>query len=261
VVEITSFKEDITVKHFDRPGLEGFIYNNIFSPSLFQSIKSSVNSILHRPDTKTYLTHGTTFKIEDQHKKIISHAQNARYQVVLFDLTFLKGWYHQTPNTIKKWSTDTLKTTISPVFYKCIETIENLEPLSNDKESWIFYRLHFNYLDTLNYLTLHLDSAPNITKHIEGYIDHRGARMYSLTTYLYDHVEGFGGELWTPYGFVYKPKANSAILLNGHQALHGVTQNIDNKPRLAFTIRLVHKDDLFLPGSPDKFLYDVSTNL
>ena len=69
-----------------------------------------------------------------------------------------------------------------------------------------------------------------------------------------------GGELWSPNGFVFKPKENSALLVNGHQAIHGVNVNMNTEPRLAFTLRIAHKDDLFLPGSKDKFLYDVTQN-
>ena len=255
------FKEDIKVCHWDKPGLEGFIYYDIFEPSFFTTIKRLVSSTLALGDTKTYLTHATTFNEGGENKKIISHAQNAREQCVIYDLSFNKNWYHQTSDTIKQWADDTLQKSISPVFYKCMKTIENLEPLSNEKESWIFHRCHINYLDSYQYLALHTDAAMQLTKPIEGSLDHTKARMYSFTCYLHDNVPGLGGEIWTPYGFCFKPKENSGILLNGHQAIHGVTQNTGPNPRLAFTFRLVHKDDLFLPGSPDKFLYDVSNNV
>jgi hypothetical protein len=51
------------------------------------------------------------------------------------------------------------------------------------------------------------------------------------------------------------------IIINGHQAVHGVTQNMDSSPRMAFTIRVAHKDDLLLPGHASKFLYNVEENL
>ena len=31
----------------------------------------------------------------------------------------------------------------------------------------------------------------------------------------------------------------------------------DGKPLLAFTVRWAHKDDLYLPGHPDKTLYNL----
>ena len=255
------FKEEIKVSHWDKPGLEGFIYKDVFEPFFFNSIKKQVNSILDLGETKTYLTHGTTFSVNGSTKKIISHAQNAREQCVIHDLSLNKEWYYQTTDTIKQWSDDTIQKTISPVFYKCIKVIENLEPLSEDKGSWVFHRGHINYLESYKYLSLHLDTAMQLTKHFPGSLDHSMARMYSITCYLYDHDDGLGGELFTPYGFCYHPKANTALLIKGHRSIHGVTQNIDKVPRLAFTFRLAHKDDLFLPGSPDQFLYDVSSNV
>lgn len=258
---IEYFKEDIEVCHWDKPGLEGFIYHDIFEPSFFNNIKKLVRSTLELGDTKTYLTHATTFSIGGEDRKIISHAQNAREQCVIYDLSFNKQWYYQTTDTIKSWADDTLQKSISPVFYKCMKVLENLEPLSLDKDSWIFYRCHINYLESQKYLALHTDAAMQLTKSFPNSLDHSQSRMYSFTCYLYDHVDNLGGEIWTPYGFAFKPKANSAVMIKGHQAIHGVTQNIDQTPRLAFTFRLVHKDDLFLPGSPDKFLYDISGNL
>lgn len=262
MTKIEYFKEDIKVCHWDKSGLEGFIYYDVFEPLFFNSIKKLVNSVLGLADTKTYLTHGTTFDVGGQNRRIISHAQNDREQCVIFDLSFNKEWYYQTNDTIKQWADATLQKSISPIFYKCVKTLEDIEPLSEDKGNWVFYRCHINYLETYKYLSLHTDSAMQLTKPVPGVLDHSRARMRSLTCYLYDNEEGSGGEIWTPYGFSFRPKANAAILLlNGHDAIHGVTQNIDKTPRLAFTFRLAHKDDLFLPGSPDKFLYDVSKNV
>lgn len=261
MTKIEYFKEDIKVCHWDKPGLEGFIYHDIFEPSFFTTIKKLVNSTLALGETKTYLTHATTFNIDGQGKKIVSHAQSAREQCVIYDISFNRQWYFQTNDTIKSWADNTLQKTISPVFYKCMKVLETLDPLSQEKDSWVFYRCHINYLASFEHLALHMDAAMQLTKPFADSLDHSKARMYSFTCYLYDHIDGLGGEIWTPYGFVFKPKANSGIMIKGHQAIHGVTQNIDSTPRLAFTFRLAHKDDLFLPGSPDKFLYDVSSNL
>lgn len=81
-------------------------------------------------------------------------------------------------------------------------------------------------------------------------------RLKSITFYLYDHVEGEGGEFWTPTGFVYKPKVNTALLINGNQVMHGVTQHVGPYPREAFTFRVYHKNDLHLMGDPAKFLFN-----
>lgn len=263
-MDIIEFEEKITVPHFNRIPLKGFIYNDVFEPVFFNTVRNTVKSYLDEGKTTTYLTHSTTFKIDGKSKKIISHAQNNREQVVIYDITFLEDYYHQTTETIKKWADDSIKKAVSPVFYKVIKTIENLTPFVDEKDDWIFYRLHLNYLTQGKYLLTHIDSAPNLTnaKLNDKTTDHRDARMASLTFYLYDHKPGLGGELWTPYGFVYKPKANSMINLNGHQAYHGVNENLDSTPRYAFTVRACHKDDLYLPGSPDKLLYNnISDNL
>lgn len=256
----TYFKEEIEIRHWDKPGLEGFIYKDVFEPFFFNNLKNLVKSTLDLGQTKTYLTHQTTFNVDGNNFKIVSHAQNGREQCVVFDLTFLNEWYYQTNDTVKSWSDNQIMESVSPLFVKCMKTIENLHPFSSQPDEWVFYRLHFNYLEPNKLLALHTDSAPHITRSYEGCIDHLKANMYSFTCYFYDHVEGKGGEFWTPNGFVYKPKANTALCIQGNKGFHGVTENIDEKPRLAFTFRLVHKDDLYLPGSPDKFLYDVSKN-
>jgi hypothetical protein len=261
VTSVSYFKEDIKIHHWNRPGLEGYIYDDVFDINFFNQLKNSVRSILELGDTKTYLTHSTTFNINNQNKKIIGHAQNNREQCVMYDISFQKDWYYQTSDTIKDWSDDTIQRQISPLFYRTIKIFENLAPFDLNSDAWVFYRLHLNYLEPKKLLALHNDAAPHLTKHFEGYIDHRMARMFSVTCYLSDHITNSGGELFTPYGFSYAPKANTALCINGNHAIHGVTQNVDSKPRMAFTIRAAHKDDLFLPGSPDKFLYDVTKNI
>ena len=52
---------------------------------------------------------------------------------------------------------------------------------------------------------------------------------------------------------------NEGVLINGNASFHGINSNMNpNKtPRLAFTVRWAHKDDLYLPGSPDKALYKI----
>lgn len=259
----TEFKESLKTEHYGRVALQGFICYDVFEPPFFNVLKNSISSILAHEDTKTYLTHSTTFKVGAETRKILSHAQNGREQIVIYDISFLKDYYHQTNETISDWADSTIKNSISPIFYKCITTIKNLKPFVDAPNDWIFYRLHLNYLEHGKYLAYHLDSAPQLTNvKLSPYTtDHRDARMYSTTFYLYDHKEGLGGEIWTPYGFVFKPKSNSLITINGHQAVHAVTQNLDTTPRMAFTIRVAHKDDLFLPGHPSKFLYNVEENL
>jgi hypothetical protein len=236
---------------WDRPGLDVFIHHDILDEYFFNQLKTQVKTLLTHGDKKTYLTHGTTFSVDGNKHKLISHAQNAREQNVIYDLTHNTDWYHQTKDTIRHWSDAQIKSSIGPAFIKYLRTIENLEPFCHEKDDWIFYRMHINYLAHERMLTLHYDSGLML------FNDHTSARTRSVTCYLYDHTEGMGGEFWSLDGFVFKPKANSILNINGNQVLHGVTQNMNTDARLAFTVRIAHKDDLYLPGHPDKHLYDV----
>lgn len=248
------FTENNNKGLFNCPPLNGYIYNNVFEPVFFNTLKNNIDNILKYSNKNTFFTHNTIFNINGEERKIISHKQNAREQNVIFDLTFLPEWYYQTNDTMKEWSNQKIKETVSPIFQKCLQKIESLPPISINKDDWIATRCHINYLSYNKCLSLHFDGNP-IHFNISQYL----ARMYSFTFYLYDHIEGLGGELWTVNGFVYKPKSNSAIIINGNQVLHGVTTNMNQNPRLAFTVRMIHKDDLFLPGDPSKYLYDVSS--
>lgn len=252
------FIENNTYGYLNKSPLEGYIYEDVFDPAFFKNLKNSVQSILDNSDKKTFLTHNTKFTFENKTIRLISHQQNGREQNVIYDLSFEKEWYYQSVDTIKLWSDNLLLNTINPVFYKVIKILETLPPYNLEVDNWIFYRLHLNYLSTDRFLTTHMDSSPYITDSSKPGSDSGDARMQSITFYLYDHVENLGGEFWTPNGFVYKPKENTAISINGNKAFHGVTANMCEEPRRAFTIRAVHKDDLYLPGSPDKFLYNVS---
>lgn len=257
---VKAFEHDRIYGHYNDEKFKGYIYEEVFSDKLFASIKNTVSSIIDDGQTNTFLTHNTEFVIEDQRRKLISHKDNGREQIVLYDLFLNRQWYYQTIDSIKIWSDEILYNTISPIFYKAYKTIENLEPFNNNKEDWIFSRMHINYLEPTKLLSLHHDGNQGMigTDHSSNI---QNAEMWSITCYLYDHVEGEGGELWTPCGFVYKPKANTAACINGNKVLHGVTQNISDKPRLAFTMRAVHKKYLYLPGSPDKFLYNILQTL
>jgi 2OG-Fe(II) oxygenase superfamily len=252
MTETVYYKEDIAYKHWNEDKLEAYIHKNVLSDNLFEAIKKNVKSILNT-STDTFLTHNTIFSLNNQTKKIISHKQNAREQHVIFDLTFDSEYYFQTVDTIKEWTINKLQYSISPVFYKFIKIIENLEPFKNNLGVYLPLRQHINVLKYGSYLGYHRDTS---NAHFKT-ADLSKARCYSLSFYLEDHIEGYGGELYTLNNFVYKPVANSAIVFNGNQIMHGVTQNKNpNKTtRLAFTIRYAHKDDLFLPGHPDKHLW------
>lgn len=253
MTKVSYFKETNIEEHWSLKPLEGYIYEDVFDLKFAKLAQKNVQSILNKSSKLTYFTHNTTFYINNEERKIVSHAQNAREQNVIFDLSFDPEWYHQTIDTIKDWSRNKITETVSPIFQRCVQKIESLEPIASEVNDWVPYRLHVNYLKYTTCLDLHVDTVPGFSKNV----DRRHDRTYSFTFYFFDHIEGLGGEFWSYNGFVFKPKFNSAILINGNQCMHGVTANMHQAPRLAFTCRLAHKEDLFLPGHPSKYLYNV----
>lgn len=242
-------------KHFYKNNLNIIVYENIFDDSYYQKLKKSVLSLFEN-NTLTYKTHRTNFTFNNENFKIVSHAQNAREQQVIYDITFESDYFFQTKYTIKSWSENFLRNNLNPVFYKFLHFFERQEPFNKEPQCWIPIRWHSNIVAYSNFLGLHFDMGNYI---FNTHSTHE-AKAVSLTFYLFDHEEGMGGEFWSENGFVYKPKQNTAICVNGNSILHGVTENInkDNSkknPRLAFTTRWAHIDDLYLPGHPDKCLY------
>lgn len=249
MAHIERFKHNVLWKHYENSQIEGYIYKELFPSNLFLSIKDAIKSCIDNKDTKTFLMSGTEIVFNDKKIKLLDHQQNEREQIVLIDQSFEKDWYYQTVDTIKDWSDNVLKEKLNPHILYTLHHIEKFEPFNN--KDYVFNRIHINYLEPGKMLGLHKDGGQLI------YNSSKTHTNYSITIYLYDHVEGLGGEFWTPCGFVYKPKSNTALVVNGQNAVHGVTQNISNTPRLAFTIRAAHKSSLYLPGHPDKFLWDV----
>jgi hypothetical protein len=255
VIDVNPFTESYNKNIHNSVRLTGCMYHNLFDNYFFNNIQKQVNNIINLTTKTTYLTHNTSFNFEDKKIHLGSSLSSAREQNVIFDLTFNPEYYLQTKDTIKQWSEHKLRETISPLFYKCVHDLQKLPPLKDNANDWIFYRCHINYLPYVKYLGLHYDGNPIIVNTKTA----KDARILSFTYYLHDSLEGMGGELWSVNGFVFKPKQNSAIIINGNQVLHGVTQNMHPDARLAFTMRIAHKDDLFLPGHPSKWLYDVSS--
>lgn len=242
-------------KHFYQDKLNVVIYENIFSEKEYNRLKTSIDW-LFKNNTLTYKTHRTNFNFQETNFKIVSHAQNAREQQVVFDLTFELDYFFQTKDTIKKWSENWLLNNLNPVFYRYLNFFKNQKPFNKEPDCWIPIRWHSNIIAYNNYLTLHFDMG----NYIFNTPSTHQAKACSLTFYLFDHEEGMGGEFWSETGFVYKPKQNTAICVNGNNVLHGVTENINinsdkKNPRMAFTTRWAHIDDLYLPGHPDKCLY------
>jgi hypothetical protein len=253
VTEVIPYKHDVLWKHYDNTKLEGYIYKDVFPSNLFLSIKNFIKANIDDHNTKTFLMSGTEFTFNNTKIRLVEHQQNEREQIVLIDQTFQKEWYYQTKETIKEWSTRNLIENLNPHILTAIKHIEQLEPFTN--KDYVFSRIHINYLAPGKFLGLHKDGG------LLPYNSNKNHLNYSVTVYLYDHVEGLGGEFWSPCGFIYKPKANNALVVNGQYATHGVTQNISDVPRLAFTLRALHISNLYLPGHPDKFLWDVLPSL
>jgi hypothetical protein len=251
VVSVVKFKHDVLWKHYDNKQLEGYIYKNLFPSNLLFGVQTAIKSIVKNRNTNTFMMSGTEIVLNNTKIKLYNHHQNDREQIVLLDQSFEKDWYFQTADTIKTWSDNNMRNILNPHVLYALQQIEQLEPF-NTKE-YVFNRIHINYLEPNKMLGLHRDGGQLIFNSDDSYTN------YSITVYLYDHVEGLGGEFWSPCGFVYKPKANTALVVNGQDATHGVTQNISDTPRLAFTVRATHKNRLYLPGHPDKFLWDVSS--
>jgi len=254
-MEIERFVADSPSKHWDKDILNAYIFRDVFDEKTFTQIKRAVLQLLDQHKTVTYAIHRTTFSYEGQSKRIVTHQQNGRDQEVVYDMTFEKDWWYQTNDTVKNWSDEYLRRNINPVFYKFLKFFETQPPFNEDPGCWIPFRWHINFLDYSKFLLIHTDmndqyfSTPSTAQ----------ARARTLTFYLQDHVEGYGGEFWTDTGFVFKPKSNTALSINGNSCLHGVNANMnpDKKPRLAFSIRWSHKDDLYLPGHPSNSLYKI----
>lgn len=250
---VEKFKHNVLWKHYDNEQLEGYIYKNLFPSNLFPYIQTAIKALVDNRNTKTYMMSGTEIVLNNKKIKLFDHQQNDREQIVLIDQSFEKEWYFQTIDTIKDWSDKNIREKLTPHISYALHQIEKLEPFST--KEYVFNRIHINYLEPGKMLGLHKDGGQLI------FNSDKSHKNYSITVYLYNHNDGLGGEFWSPCGFVYKPKANTALVVNGQYATHGVTQNISDIPRLAFTVRASHKSSLYLPGHPDKFLWDVSSHI
>lgn len=251
-MKVELFIDPVTQRHWCHDRFEAYIYQDVFDEKNLKDLLNTVNAQLTNK-TLTYGTHRTTFSFDNKQNKIVSHQQNNREQQIVYDLTMMRDYWFQTHETVKEWSDNTIRDKVSPIFYKYIKFFENQKPIVDEPHKWIPFRLHINVLNYGKFLYLHCDMNSqyfNTKSSCE-------AKAYSLTFYLEDYEDGYGGELYTDTGFSYKPIKNSALLINGNSCLHGVAANMkpDQSPRLAFTVRWAHVDDLYLPGHPDKSLF------
>lgn len=253
---ISEYKESEKNSHWSEIVQPAHIYkySDVFDDQMYNKLKQAVVSRIDNKNTDlSYLTHRTTFNFNGQKIHIASHKQNDRVQDVVYDLTFVKDYWYQTKDTVYEWAWDYLSRNIHPLFLKYLTTFSNVDPHSSEPNCYIPYRWHLNYLDYTEYLFMHVDcNNQYFNTPISNF-----ARTRSLTFYLHDHVPNHGGELYFLSGYVYHPKQNEAVLINGSSTIHGVNSNMDpsKKPRLAFTTRWAHKDDLYLPEDPDNAMY------
>lgn len=251
-MEIDCFVDPMISRHWAPTRFTAHIFKNVFDDRTINNLEKIVKAQLSNK-TITYATHRTTFNHEGSQKRIVSHKQNGREQQVVYDITFDPMYWHQTSDTVKDWSDNYIRENVNPIFYKYLKFFEEQPPFNAEPGSWIPFRLHINVLTYTKFLLLHMDTNDQYysTKKAED------ARAYSLTFYFENSLPEHGGELYTDTGFKYQPQRNTAVCINGNGCLHGVAANMNpnQEPRLAFTVRWAHKDDLYLPGHPDKALY------
>jgi hypothetical protein len=229
-------------------------YTDVFDEYYYKKLKLSTELQL-KQSSLNYGIHRTNFDYNSKNFNIIQHKQNNREQQIVYDITEYSDYWYQNTNSVYDYAYDKIKTLISPVFYKYIDFWKNQHPFNSEPNKFIPYRYHINNLLDTNFLGFHHDSSD---QHFKTHSS-RQARIYSLTYYFDDYVPGSGGELCSVTDFVYHNSKNSAICMNGNQVLHGVTayNNAEGTPRLAFTTRWAHIDDLYLPGSPDKSFWEL----
>lgn len=251
---LEEFVEPNNDNHWNMPPLSGIIYHDVLAPKILTGLKKELENITTKSTTATFFTNASIFTYNGKKYRLGTNVFNDRYQNVIYDFSYHPEYWYQTKDTIYDWIQNLIIKNCSPHFIKYFHTINNLKPF-NSKE-YVPYRLHINNSPYLKHLGLHLDGMYMLVKG-----DYFSARMFSVTQYLYDHIEDKGGEFFSINGFVYKPKANEALLINGHQVMHGVNENLNHNTRLAFTSRWAHVDDLFLPGHPDKHLWNVNIDV
>ena len=252
---VSEYKEEKPNKHWQEVAepLHLYKFSDVYDNHLYKTLKTAITSHLTNYNKLTYATHRTSFTFNERRLHVVSHQQNDRLQDIVYDLTFMKDYWYQTSDTIHDWAWHQVQNQIHPIFFHHLRTFKNVKPHTDEPDAWVPTRFHINYLTYSRYLHVHNDMNPQYFNTSTCNF----ARARSLTFYLHDHIPGYGGELYFLSGYVHRPKENEGVLINGNGAFHGVNSNMnpDKKPRLAFTVRWAHKDDLYLPGSPENALY------
>lgn len=242
--------------HMERH-LQGFIVEDVLDPKLLSTIKSYVNHLYDHGDTKTFGKHNTVISFDNRKIKLAQSTFNLREIFLLYDVTSNIEYFYQTADSVRDYTLSKIGEIVHPAIYQAVRHISSLDVFDGDSKNYVPFRAHINWTPYSQMLGLHTDADPSLF----GTKEHSDARCFTSTVYL-NSVDK-GGQFWTTTGFVYNPKPNSAIVVNGTKILHGINENKDSNKtnRMAFSVRFCHKDDLYLPGSPEKRLYSVSDHV
>ena len=187
-----------------------------------------------------------SFVFQGQSIKLCGLANYRAYQI-LWSLSQIPEYFHQTNDTIADWAEQYLNKNLDPVCRLMIQSARNAAPFNGDKK-WIPFRGIINILPEGQNLEAHLDADDQI-------IDTEKSQVHSFTYYANG---ANGGDFWAhdkyDEEFRDSPDANDALIIQGTGTYHGVSKVKENT-RLCMTIRFIHADDLILHGHPDKFLW------
>jgi len=227
-----------------------YIIEDLLTPADLQSLTTAFFHQFNNQDLiwdKTLITvNGRTHGMGKQ------RTMGEQRYVKIYDASQHNEYYYQDKNSIYSWAHGIARESLAPIFYKVIAQVERLGPMAEEPGQWIPIRSHINVHEYEHVLEYHIDMDMILFN-----VEIEDSRQYSVTVYL-DELT-LGGEFWadTDCGFVYKPRINTALMIPGNKFSHGVNANMDEhkRPRKAFTMRFAHVDTLYLPGHPDRCLY------
>jgi len=251
---VTEIKIPVFPRYTPESEITGYLVENVFSESDFQHLTRFWEQSSGRGvdwDKSIYYYKGKARGVANQRNFF------ERYDRKLVDLPEHADWPYQTPETIHDWAYEMIAQNVNPIILKLASRLINCKPFADDKDRWIPQRIILNFMQPGQCLGAHFDSEPSFYNRPMEQVN-----QYSVTVYL--NELSCGGEFWIDGnpdagypGFCYKPKPNTAFIFNGGYTWHGVNENKDENgtDRKAFTIRFAHIDSLFLPGSPDGFMF------
>jgi len=221
----------------------------VYNDFLDEDTRICINDyIQHRTSGKwkQNINEQRSFVFQGQNIKLCGLSTYRAYQV-LWSLSQIPEYFHQTNDTIADWSEEYLNKNLDPVCRLMIQSARNAVPFNGDK-NWIPFRGIINILPAGENLEAHLDADGQV-------IDTEVSQVHSFTYYANG---ANGGDFWAhdkyDEEFRYSPNANDALIIQGTGTYHGVSRVKENT-RLCMTIRFIHADDLILYGHPDKFLW------